>query len=167
MTALPLSIIRSAGLVTITTDDAMGLVIIEAARRDLNAMSQALGAGNDLRNRYAGYARSLSDAATSIPRVDLPTGKVVAEKTYDVTAVVQAIVDSGGPATRYFYHPESDCLMTTEDGTHPGTDGLLEEIDRETYERLQKRIVPDEDVLDVIAELLPTSATDDLDELLG
>lgn len=34
---------------------------------------------------------------------------------------------------RYFIHPESDCCFFTEDGTHPGTDGLVEEVDREQY----------------------------------
>lgn len=110
MTADRLMIVRTNGRLEIHTDDAMGLVLIEAARRDLNAMSQALGAGNELRNRYSGYARTLSAAAAQIPRVDLPTGKV------------KAAVE-------------------------------------------QKRIVPDEDVLEVIAELLP--AADDLGDLLG
>lgn len=124
MTADPLMIVRTNGRLEIHTDDAMGLVLLEAARRDLNAMSQALGAGNELRNRYAGYARTLSEAAAQIPRVDLPTGKVM-------------------------------------EASEP------------------KRIVPDEDVLDVIAELLPdpdpflagimdrTQSNEDLDDLLG
>lgn len=80
MTAERVDIDLDGDTVSIVTSAHFGLVLLEAARRDLNAMSQALGAGNDLRNRYAGYARTLSEAATSIPRVDLPTGKVAGPK---------------------------------------------------------------------------------------
>lgn len=40
---------------------------------------------------------------------------------------------------KFFWHPESSCLITTtDDGYEPG-DGLCEEIDRETYLRIAKR----------------------------
>lgn len=37
--------------------------------------------------------------------------------------------------TRYWYHPESDCLFTT-DGTHPESDGFVEEVTEERYAAL-------------------------------
>lgn len=48
------------------------------------------------------------------------------------------------PQVRYFYHPESNCLDKTEDGSHPGTDGLLEEIDAEKYAEIEKKIADEE-----------------------
>lgn len=41
---------------------------------------------------------------------------------------------------RFFYHPESDSLMVTEDGTHPGTDGLLEELTAQQYAEKQDEL---------------------------
>lgn len=39
---------------------------------------------------------------------------------------------------RYWYHPESDSLWTTEeDGFEAPTDGLVEEIDEAEYNRLK------------------------------
>jgi hypothetical protein len=39
------------------------------------------------------------------------------------------------PSTRYFVHPESNSFFTTEDGSHPGTDGFVEEVDKDEYDR--------------------------------
>lgn len=47
------------------------LVVIEAARRDLNACSQALGASTEWRNLYAKLATDLATAAANVPRVNL------------------------------------------------------------------------------------------------
>jgi phage recombination protein Bet len=41
------------------------------------------------------------------------------------------------PTPRYFHHPESEALMMTTDGSHPGTDGLVEEIDETRYRVLE------------------------------
>lgn len=40
------------------------------------------------------------------------------------------------PAVRYFFHPESGGLFTTEDGSFPPSDGLVEEVSAEDYARL-------------------------------
>lgn len=41
--------------------------------------------------------------------------------------------------TRFFYHPESESLFTTN-GEDPGTDGLLEEISAEQYKTKQQSL---------------------------
>lgn len=63
------------------------------------------------------------------------------------------------PSPRYFYHPESDSLMVTNDGTHPGTDGLVEEIDRAAYDRIKAE--------QEAAAVVPDDEDDDLGGLLG
>lgn len=45
--------------------------------------------------------------------------------------------------TRYFYHPESNSLFTTF-GDEPSSDGLVEEISKDEYERIEARIAEDE-----------------------
>ncbi len=40
------------------------------------------------------------------------------------------------PPIRYFYHPESDSLFTTNDDTRPIGDGLVEELSKEQFEAL-------------------------------
>ena len=52
-------------------------------------------------------------------------------KGLGVTAAMQC-----APATRYFFHPESGSLFTTEDGSFPPSDGLVEEVDAEDYAKL-------------------------------
>lgn len=37
---------------------------------------------------------------------------------------------------RYFCHPESDCLFTTQ-GDQPATDGLVEEVTRAEYDKIR------------------------------
>ena len=39
--------------------------------------------------------------------------------------------------TRYFYHPESDSLFTTTDGSRPIGDGLAEELDEQQYREIK------------------------------
>jgi hypothetical protein len=41
--------------------------------------------------------------------------------------------------TRYFYHPESDCLFTTN-GEYPQSDGLVEEVDRQQFYDIKKQL---------------------------
>jgi len=41
------------------------------------------------------------------------------------------------PATRYWHHPESSCIFTTENGEQAETDGLVEEIEEAVYLELQ------------------------------
>ena len=60
--------------------------------------------------------------------------------------------DDTTPRTRYFVHPESDSYFTTEDGSYPGTDGCVEEVDKETYDKF---------VLDVASADDPLSDEDD------
>lgn len=43
------------------------------------------------------------------------------------------------PSVRYFYHPESDSLFTTNDDTRPIGDGLVEELSKEQFEEMAKR----------------------------
>jgi len=49
-------------------------------------------------------------------------------------------VDGSGQPTeggrRYWHHPESSCVFTTENGEQAGTDGLVEEIDADEFARL-------------------------------
>lgn len=108
---------------TITGDLEGVLVVVEAARRDLNAMAQAMGASSEFKAAYGRLAQALGAAAVDVPRPNLMDRQPFAGLTMPT------------PITRYFYHPESDCLMRTEDGSHPGTDGLVEEISVEEYER--------------------------------
>lgn len=64
-------------------------------------------------------------------------------------------------ATRYFYHPESDSPMVTVDGSHPGTDGLVEELTEAEYEDLMRRRAEE-------TRAVPPVVNDiDLDDLLG
>lgn len=64
--------------------------------------------------------------------------------------------EMGNAPIRYFYHPESDSLFITTDGSFP-TDGLVEEIDAEEYQRVRK-----------LADTAPQrkKRTSDLDDLL-
>ena len=64
------------GAITITGSRDSVLVLLEAARRDMNAMSQALGAGNELKHAYAVLAGQLRKATEGLPRVSLLTGVV-------------------------------------------------------------------------------------------
>jgi hypothetical protein len=63
---------------------------------------------------------------------------------------------------RYFYHPESDSPMITVDGSHPGTDGLVEELTEAEYEDLMRR----RRIEDTPAAP-PVINDTDLDDLLG
>lgn len=47
---------------------------------------------------------------------------------------------------RYFYHPESESLWAQEDDEDVNSDGLVEEIDKETYLRLQASESPGDEV---------------------
>ena len=58
----------------------------------------------------------------------------------DAAANYAARVVESKPATRYFFHPESDSLFTTEDGSRPVGDGLVEEIDEERYLRIKAEL---------------------------
>jgi hypothetical protein len=40
---------------------------------------------------------------------------------------------------RYFYHPESDSLFTTTDGSRPTGDGLVEELDESQYRDIERK----------------------------
>jgi hypothetical protein len=40
---------------------------------------------------------------------------------------------------RYFAHPESDSVFTTEDGSRPVGDGMVEELDKEQYDAIVAR----------------------------
>lgn len=120
---------------TITGDIEGVLVVIEAARRDLNAMAQALGASSEFKAAYGRLARALTAAAADVPRVNLMDRDPFA----GLGMIKPTLVEHdpyGEPAARYFYHPESNCLMRTEDGSHPGADGLVEEIDADEYDRV-------------------------------
>jgi hypothetical protein len=49
------------------------------------------------------------------------------------------------PTIRYFFHPESDSLWTEVDGkSHIKRDGLVEEIDRQTFLKIQSRLAKDQ-----------------------
>lgn len=52
------------------------LVLLEAARRDLNAMSQALGASPERKIAYGKLAASLNRLLEPLPRVNLLNGVV-------------------------------------------------------------------------------------------
>lgn len=145
---------------TITGDLEGVLVVVEAARRDLNAMGQALGASSDFKAHYGRLARTLSAAAADVPRVNLMDRQPFAGLRLEGNALVEA-----EPVTRYFYHPESDCLMRTEDGSHPGTDGLVEEIDEEEYERVLRLQTA---ALQAAAlQAAAPAAADDIEDLLS
>lgn len=65
------------------------------------------------------------------------------------------------PLARFFYHPESDSLMKTMDGSHPGEKGgdgaLVEEITFEQYIDIEAKRQAE----------TPASVEADLDDLLG
>lgn len=102
--------------------------------------------------------------------LDSERAKYADRKGRKPATVADAIIERVGkpdpvvdaPATRYFYHPESDSLMTTEDGSDPRTGGsaddtLTEELTRGEYIAIQRRADH--------GSLAP--ATDDLDDLLA
>jgi hypothetical protein len=66
-----LTIVVDDDQVTIKCDRRFGTVLIEGARRDLNAMSQAFGLAPELRNQYSRFAAELTTASKAIPRVNL------------------------------------------------------------------------------------------------
>ncbi len=61
------------------------------------------------------------------------------------------------PVTRYFSHPESSCVLTTEDGSHPGD--TCEELTKEEYEKfkgeLAERLVASEGTIATNVFVLP------------
>ena len=77
------------------------------------------------------------------------TGATVTESTDAAIAKIEKSRSKKAkvPETRYFIHPESASAFTTEDGTRPIGDGLVEEVDRETFLRCQAEWAPEADPL--------------------
>ena len=65
------------------------------------------------------------------------TTDAIIERMGKPDPVEKGVCSDDAPELRYFYHPESDCLMATADGSRPGTDGLVEEIDAAEYNRIK------------------------------
>jgi hypothetical protein len=92
------------------------------------------------------------------------TADSIIERVGQPDPVEKDVGQTDTPATRYFYHPESDSLMISEDGSHPGTDGLVEEIDRAKY----VRIAAEQVLANGTYTPGPAATTDnDLSDLLG
>lgn len=70
----------------------------------------------------------------------LEAGNTITPELLAVAKVVSIKAKEGSgelPDPRYFYHPESDALASTTDGTEPAnTDGHLEEIDKAKFDEI-------------------------------
>lgn len=96
-------------------------------------------------------------------------GEAKLRKRGQLQPVDKGLAQTDTPEPRYFYHPESDCLMTTDDGSHPGTDELVEEIDRDEYDRImgQQKADAVNDELNPDPSAHADDTDDELDGLLG
>lgn len=63
--------ISESGDISIVGDRESVLVVIEAARRDLNALAQAPGASPEWKNRYGKLASELAAQCSHVPRINL------------------------------------------------------------------------------------------------
>jgi plasmid maintenance system antidote protein VapI len=61
-------------------------------------------------------------------------------------------------SVRYFAHPESDSIFTTEDGSRPVGDGMVEELDKQQYDAIVARKAAE------AAPAAPSFSWDDEDE---
>lgn len=93
------------------------------------------------REFYHGNGNTVSEAADA----------AMAQAEKGLTKKLKA---SAKPATRYFAHFESSCVFTTEDGSRPVGDGLVEEVDREMYLKLQREWAQPAEGEDPLADLL-------------
>ncbi len=94
---------------------------------------------------HRGTGNTVTEAAdaamAAAEKAFTPKSKAVAEKSEPVK-------------TRYFAHPESGCTFTTEDGSRPIGDGLVEEIDKDQYLKLQAKWPDSNEEQDPLADLL-------------
>lgn len=138
----------------LTADRGTMRMILMCALADANLWTRATGASTETKNHWARRAKIIRELLEQLPASvnprdpyedlpDEPTPEEAAAKWRERAAAEDAREAARAarqkPAAvepRYFYHPESDCLMTTTDGSHPGSDGLVEEIDRAEYERI-------------------------------
>lgn len=88
------------------------------------------------------------------------TGKTCSEcglyqrqsKSGDVCKNGHGGVEGEEPTTHYWYHPESNSLFTTAPGVEFPKDGLVEHIDKETFDSISTKIAAEntEDHFDIL-----------------
>lgn len=136
-------------------------LVLTQSYQHANLWSTAAGASADTKHRWASRAVQIKALLDQLPAPanprdpfdDIP-GEPMPEEAdaawrarcaaEDVREAARRVPPgpapkSAVPVPRYFYHPESDCLMRTDNGSHPGTDGLVEEINAATYESIERR----------------------------
>lgn len=152
-------------------------MVLMGALSDANLWTRSTGASQETKNHWARRGKLIRELLAAMPAPvnprdpyeDLPgeptpeeAAAAWAERARSEDARRDARVAAAplpgfvpSPAPRHFYHPESDSLMMTEDGSHPGTDGLVEEVDVVRYEEILRR------------QHAATAIGDDLAGLLG